>query len=146
MFMIAGIGLALSKFDYSMKQTAMASPPIQYPVLGKLPLDLQLDLEKRQKTDTIYLPGDTVYKTKTITNTKYVKVPQRKRTTDTVYVPMSLPGPQHPVLVNNSIAGDREEHTPVVLQSPKQRSVSLTVDGRVVYSTETDIHSTEDRQ
>lgn len=146
MFMIAGIGLALSKFDYSMKQTAMASPPIQYSVLGKLPLDLQLDLEKRQKRDrdTVYLPADTV--TKTITKTKYVKVPQRKRTTDTVYMPMPIPGPQQPVLVNNNIAGDREEHTPVVLQSPKQRSVSLTVDGRIVYSTENDIHSTEDRQ
>jgi len=144
-FMICGISLGLSRFKITNSQTAMASPPGYY-TPGKLPLDLQLDLEKRHKTDTVYLPGDTVTVTKTVTNTKYVKVPQRKRTTDTLYKVMPIPGPIPALSVNNSIAGDREEYTPVGLQSSKRRSISLTVDGRVVYSTENDIHSTEDRQ
>ena len=144
MFMCSGAFLALDKFEVPGYKTALASPATQYPLLGKLPLDLQLDLEKRQKPDTVYM-RDTVLKDTTVTKIKYVKVPQRKRTTtDTVVMPM--PGPIHSVLVNNSSAGDREEYTPVVLPSSKRRSVSLTVDGRVVYSTENDIHSTEDLQ
>lgn len=143
MFMLGGAFLALKDFKMPGHQTALASPTIQYPLLGKLPLDLQLDLEKRQKTDTVHIT-DTV--TKTVTNTKYVKVPQRKHTTDTLYQPMLIPEPPHSVLVNNSIAGDREEYTPVELIGSKSSSVTLTVDGHVVYSTENDIHSTEDRQ
>ena len=143
--MCAGAFLALDKFEVPGYKTASASPTIQYPMLGKLPLDLQLDLEKRQKIDTI-IKHDTVVKEKIVINKKYVKVPQQKRTTDTLFLPMPIPGPQQGISVNNNSAGDREEHTPVGLQSPKQRSISLTVDGRVVYSTENDIHSTEDRQ
>lgn len=124
-------------------QTALASPAVQYPLLGKLPLDLQLDLGKRLKVDTV-IHHDTI--TKTVTNIKYVKVPQRKHTTDTLFQPMPIPVPQQSVLVNNNIAGDREEHTPVELIGPKSSNITLTVDGRVVYSTENDIHSTEDRQ
>lgn len=145
MFMLSGAFIALREFDVNKHLTAAASPTIQYPMYGKLPLDLQLDLEKRQKTDTI-IKHDTVIEPKIVVKPKYVKVPQRKHTTDTLIEVMPMPGPINSVLVNNNIAGDREEHTPVVLQSPKQRSVSLTVDGQVVYSTENDIHSTEDRQ
>lgn len=147
MFMCAGAFLALDKFEVPGYKTALASPAIQYPLLGKLPLDLQLDLEKRHKADTVFM-RDTVYKDtgSVVSTTKYVKVPQRKHTTDTLIEVMPIPGPIHSVLVNNSSAGDREEYTPVVLPSPKRRSVSLTVDGRVVYSTENDIHSTEDLQ
>ena len=144
--MLSGAFLALHKFETLRYQAALASPAIQYPLIGKLPLDLQLDLEKRQPKDTVYLPGDTVFKEKQVIKPKYVKVPQQKRTTDTLYLSMPIPGPVDGVSVSKSIAGDREEHTPVNLFGPKSNSIILTVDGQVVYSTENDIHSTEDRQ
>jgi hypothetical protein len=142
-FMIFGAGLALQELSTPNTQTAMASPPV-FNYTGKLPLDLQLDLEKRQKTDTVHVM-DTVVREKIVSKIKYVKVPQRKRTTDSIMV-MPIPGPIPDASVNNSIAGDREEHTPDELQSSKQSSITLTVDGQIVYSSENDIHSTEDRQ
>lgn len=50
-----------------------------------LPLDVQLDLDKRTKHDTIYIDRvDTVYKTKT----RKVMVPTVVEKTDTLYVPI----------------------------------------------------------
>lgn len=56
-----------------------------------LPLDVQLDLNKRTKTDTIYVDTsrvDTVYKTKFKTKIRKVPVPQVVEKTDTLYVPV----------------------------------------------------------
>lgn len=50
-----------------------------------LPLDVQLDLDKRTKHDTVYLDRiDTVYKTKI----RKVSVPEVVEKTDTLYVPI----------------------------------------------------------
>ena len=54
-----------------------------------LPLDVQLDLNKRTKTDTIYVDTsrvDTVYKYKT--KIRKVAVPEVVKETDTLYVPV----------------------------------------------------------
>jgi len=56
-----------------------------------LPLDVQLDLNKRTKTDTIYIDTsrvDTVYETKYKTKVRKVTVPEVVKETDTLYVPV----------------------------------------------------------
>ena len=56
-----------------------------------LPLDVQLDLDKRTKTDTIYIDTsrvDTVYETKFKTKIRKVAVPEVVKETDTLYVPV----------------------------------------------------------
>lgn len=133
--------------EHASYNTAMAAIPTFYSS-GKLPLDLQLDLEKRLEKgkecihDTI---RDTIQAK--CNHSKRVKVLKPKHVTDTLYMPMPFPGPMASMPVYNKSSGDREEYTPGELRiGPKPRSVTLTVDGQVVYKSENDIHSTEDRQ
>lgn len=136
-FMMCGAFLALSQQDLQPPgaNTAQAAPTV-LPVLNKLPLEVQLSSDKRQ-TDTVMI-HDTVQ----VTNTVYKRVPKLKCITDTLVLPMLMPGPPVPLPVSY-LSGDREEYTPVLMQSPKQSIIRLTVDGKVVYETENDIHSTE---
>lgn len=107
----------------------------------KLPLDLQLDLEKRQKTDTVYI-HDSIQ----VPITKYVPVVKRTHTTDTLYQVFPMPGPLPSMPVINHASLVREEKPTVLQIGPKPTCVTLTVDGHVVYETGNDIHSTEDLQ
>jgi hypothetical protein len=102
---------------------------------GQLPLDLQLDLAKRIKPDTIVI-HDTVL----VNNTKYIRVPVPKRTTDTLYINVAELQEIEVLPVKNRSPGDREERTLDETQSPKQ-SVILIIDGNQVYSSKTDISS-----
>lgn len=122
--------------------TAMAAV---YPTYnGTLPLDLQLDLDKRTKKDTVTV-HDSIYVK--CNHKERVKVLKPERVTDTLYLPMPMPGPMESMPVYNKLQGDREEYTPGELWiGSKPHSVTLTVDGQVVYKSENDIHSTEDRQ
>lgn len=103
---------------------------------GQLPLDVVLDQAKKIKQDTIVI-HDTV----TVTNTKYVRIPMPGRATDTIYVPLSdLPDLECVASVKNKSSGDREEYT-LDEDSMSNRTVILTIDGKIVYSSKTDIHS-----
>lgn len=92
----------------------------------------------KKEKDTVVVK-DTVYRDKP----KYVYVQKRKRTTDTVYVPMPMPGKLESMSVKN-ISGGREEKPLVGSQRTKRSDIKLTVDGKLVYSTENDNHSAEE--
>jgi hypothetical protein len=57
---------------------------------------------------------------------------------------MPIPGKLDGIAVKNKISGDREEQSHGELQNSKRSSISLTVDGQVVYSSENDNHSAEE--
>ena len=103
---------------------------------GQLPLDLVLDQAKRIKQDTIFI-HDTV----TVTNTKYVRIPVPGHATDTIYVPLSdLPEVECVASVKKETLGVREEQTPGEMRAGPH-IVILSVDGKVVYTSENDNHS-----
>lgn len=136
-FMVSGAFLAMSQLDVSMpgNQIAQAAAPLPM-VIGKLPLELGLKSEERTVADSI--KHDTVLVTKTV----YKRVQKLKCITDTLVLPMPMPGPMTPMPVCIT-SGDREERTLVSTQSPKQSAIRLIVDDRVVYETGNDNSSAE---
>lgn len=77
-------GVAL--FPGNMQAIAQQTFPV-YPTVKGLPLDVQLDLEKRTRVDTVYRDSvrvDTVYKTKI----RKVAVPEVVEIHDTLSVPV----------------------------------------------------------
>ena len=88
---------------------------------GQLPLDLVLDQAKKiNKVDTV-----EVHDTVVVDNTKYVRVPVPGNTTDTLYMPLYVPNHVDGVSVNA-----------VNTEHGKKSTVILTVDGKVVYTTD----------
>ena len=104
---------------------------------GPMPLDMVLDQAKIINQDTIVI-HDTV----TVTNTKYVRIPVPGRATDTIYVPLTdLPEVEIVASVKKENPEVREEHTYDEEARTSPSIVILTVDGRIVYSSENVIHS-----
>lgn len=134
---LAFLGYCLTNSDGTLdvnKNTLYAATIPQTNFNGPLPVDLKLDFAKEIKND------DVKYDTVTVTNTKYVRVPVTKRTTDTIYVANI---PEIDVAsVKNKGPGDRKEETPDEAVSPKP-TVILTIDGKMVYSSENVIQSGE---
>ena len=131
-FLLAGIQMA----------NVAESPPDSYNTASaatfKLPLDVQLDLNKRL-TDTVCVE---IHDTVIVNNTEYVRVSSPENTTDTLYLPMIMPGHMDGISVNNQMKVVREEQTTDEHAcSSKEHTVYLTVDGEVVYSSENDNHS-----
>ena len=88
---------------------------------GQLPLDLVLDQAKKiNKVDTV-----EVHDTVVVDNTKYVRVHVPGNTTDTLYMPLYVPNHVDGVSVNA-----------VNTEHGKKSTVILTVDGKVVYTTD----------
>ena len=147
-FMVCGAFMALMDAPvFPGHQVAIASPPMHLqPLQGLQNVGMPLVTQSSQgtstesvKTDTVVL-RDTVFKVKP----KYVYVQKRRSTTDTVYCPMPIPGKLDGIAVKNKISGDREEQSHGELQNSKRSSISLTVDGQVVYSSGNDNHSAEE--
>lgn len=139
---MAFIGYSITKYgdsnpsDVLLTQNTLRAATIpSWNYNGQLPLDLQLDLAKRIKPDTIVI-HDTV----TVNNTKYVRVPVPRHTTDTIYVPMDSLPEIEVLSVKNRSPGDRKESTLDETPSSKQ-SVVLIIDGTEVYSSKTEINS-----
>lgn len=139
---MAFIGYSITKYgdsnpsDVLLTQNTLRAATIpSWNYNGQLPLDLQLDLAKRIKPDTIVI-HDTV----TVNNTKYVRVPVPRHTTDTIYVPMDSLPEIEVLSVKNKSPGDRKESTLDETLSSKQ-SVVLIIDGTEVYSSKTEINS-----
>lgn len=88
---------------------------------GQMPLDLVLDQAKNiNNVDTVEI-HDTVV----VDNIKYVRVPVPGNTTDTLYMPLYVPNHVDGVSVNAVNTGNDNKST-----------VVLTVDGKVVYTTD----------
>ena len=133
-FMTIVCCLCMTVMGYTIMDNAATSTPAQntlhaatipsWNYNGPMPLDLQLDAAKRIKPDTVFI-HDTV----TVNNTKYVRVPVPKHTTDTIYVPLTdLP---------------EVEITAVKNKSPDEQgqSIVLLIDGNEVYSSKPEINS-----
>lgn len=101
---------------------------------GQLPLDVKLDLAKAIKPDTVVI-HDTV----TVNNTKYVRVPVPRHTTDTIFVPLADLPEIECVSVKNKSPGDREEQSLDELVT--KTGIVLIVDGNTVYSSKNENHS-----
>lgn len=128
---------------FSTYKTISAAPTTVAQVVGK-PLEVRFGSNERLKTDTITI-CDTIRDTVKVTNTKYVKVREPKRTT-VMYKPMPIPGPMACVPVNNKFSKDREEKTLLDSIGSKPNEITLTVDGQVVYSRKNDNYSAEKSQ
>lgn len=119
---------------YMITDYASASPSVQQNALhaatipswnyvGQLPRDLQLDMAKELKKDTVVI-HDTV----TVNNTVYVRVPVPEHITDTVYIPVDSLHGAEVASVKNKSPGNSE------FEENAKRSIVLIVDGTAVYS------------
>lgn len=139
LFAIGGTGLAIyapSHDNSTGYKSASAAPVLNWAPnkYGKLPLDLQLNLEKdttcQECLGNTTVP-DTVYRDSIVYKIKYVRAPKparatKKRLGDSI--PAILPDPP---VVNNFGAG-REENPADTIGPPKE-SIILIVDGEEVY-------------
>ena len=136
-FAIAGICLAIQSNSSSTGYSQNAIHASTLPKYGtpKLPLDLQLDLEKKySKTDTVYLPSDTVY----VEKQQKAKSGRRAHTLKSAVISrqsLRSPACDPDTIIKNKVCGDREEHTPDTIGPPKE-SIILVVDGEEVYKRE----------
>jgi len=135
-FLVAGISLAIQdKNDspvFKHQTISAATVPTVYSLPG-LPLDLQLDLKKKyEKTDTVFIPSDTVFVEKIVrVKPKYTA----EHTTARAALKrqgLDIPASEPDSIVKNKVCGDREEYTPDTIGPPKV-SIILTVDGEEVY-------------
>lgn len=117
-----------STIDVSMPHGTLSAATISTPKgtdngqMFQIPTDILLDQAKKLTTVT-----DTVviYDTVQVTNTKYIKVPDPKCTTDTLYMPLFIPNEVEGASVKNRSPGQT-----------KKSVVVLSVDGQVVYKTD----------
>lgn len=130
-FAIAGISLATMENKVTMqKHMTISAATVPDCRIYDLPLDLQLDLKnKYNKTDTVYIPSDTVFVEKQIARKctrkhigAYAAIKRQG---------LSIPAPEPDSIVNN-ICVVREEKTTDSIGPPKA-SIILTVDGEEVY-------------
>lgn len=135
-FCIAGACLAFTENEKSEKSfsgATISAATLPINMEGKLPLDLQLDLEKKYtKTDTVYTPMEII-----CVSSSKVNKPKQKRAHTLAYAAakrqgQSIPAPEPDPPVKNQVCGDREENTPDTIGPPKA-SIILTVDGEEVF-------------
>ena len=134
-FAIAGICLAIQDNSSSPGYNQNAIHASTLPKYGtpKLPLDLQLDLEKKySKTDTVYLPSDTVFVTKQQKAKPKVRRAHTLKSASMSRQSLRSPAYNPDSIVKNKVCGDREENTPDTIGPPKG-SIILVVDGKEVY-------------
>lgn len=134
-FTVCGVCLAFTEHDdktFSGQTIAAAPVPYYSTTVPSLPLDLQLDLEKKYKsTDTVYVDGakDTVFVERIIKPKRHKAVgwaeAKRNREVFTPIEPDSLLKESPPEAV-------REEQPADITGTPKV-SIVLTVDGKEVY-------------
>ena len=153
-FMIAGVSAAFMDYSPPSGKTLMAAtlpqqPPLMWNTNGKLPLDLQLDLDKRLSRETPTVNEnrvDTIYVDKIKWKTRYKTVPARTTAREVgshmvAVTPDSMP---HAPTIYGTL--EREEQPNDIVRSSNECSIQLTVDGVIVYQSEDVIHSTEESQ
>ena len=153
--MIAGAGLAISNLNQLPQNTiAAANMPTDRPVpvivgSNSLPLDIQLDLDKRasEKRAT----SDTIASDSVLDKVKPVK--QKARSKKRAHITHSGPGNPLAAVTPDSLSSrpankdmlDREEKSKEGVVAPKATSIQLIINGVVVYSVN-DNHSAEEGQ
>ena len=149
------VAISAAFMDYSppsnkIMMAATIPEPLQWNTNGLMPLDLQLDLDKRLSRETSTVEPeritDTVYVDKIKWKTRYKTVTARTAARKvgehlTAVTPDSMP--HAPTIISTL---DREEQPNDIVHSPNECSIQLTVDGVVVYQSEDVIHSTEESQ
>ena len=149
-FMIAGVSAAFMDYSPPSNKTMMAATmpePLQWNVTGKLPLDLQLDLEERLSHEPCIKDSINIIDSVRIINkvrwkTRYKDVADRTTAREVGTHPMAvIPDSmsKNPTIISTL---DREEQPSEVAGVSKTPSIQLTVDGEVVYSRD-DNHSAE---
>lgn len=145
--MIAGISLAIWDNPVGKHQQLVAAPVPQWGANSLVPLDLKLNLDKRQLNESPTIK-DSVHIRDSIRITEKVKWKIRYKNVAARTVarnegmhlaavtPDSMPNAP---LLNNSTLG-REEQPKEIADTSKVSSIQLTVDGKVVYS-KNDNHS-----
>jgi hypothetical protein len=134
-FAIAGISLAINENNNSTgySQNAIHASTLPYIEAPKLPLDVQLDLEKKYtKTDTVYVPQELMVvaeKSKSITKSRSAHT---RKSTVSKRQELRSPVVEPDTLMKSQVCGDREEYTPDTIGPPKE-SIILIVDGEEVY-------------
>lgn len=136
-FAVCGVGLAISEKNAAgISHPSVSAATIPYYTFPKLPLDVQLDLDKKYKSDpeppirdTVFIKGKEIIKYKY--KTKYVPAP------DTGSTAVKPDSPNIPVeielgAVKNKAGVVREEQTTDSVGPPKE-SIILLVDGKEVY-------------
>jgi hypothetical protein len=143
--MLAGISLAVFNTGDMKHQTVMAQPPpFKWKVQpGKLPLDIQLDLDKRQNErahdsiniiDSVHIRDSVRIVEKIKWKTRYKNVADRTAAREVGMHPAAVtPDSMSPAPTRISTLG-REEQPNEVVDTSKVSSIQLTVDGKVVYS------------
>ena len=151
--MFAAISAAFMDYSPPSNKTLMAATmpaPLQWNANSLVPLDLQLDLDKRLSRETPTVETvrvvDTVYVDKIKWKTRYKTVSARTAAREvgehmTAVTPDSLP--HGPTIISTL---DREEQPKDIVDQPNWPSIQLTVDGVIVYQSEDEIHSTEESQ
>ena len=152
-FMIAGVSAAFMDYNPPSNKTMMAATipePLQWNTKGLMPLDLQLDLDKRLSRETPTVEPerivDTVYVDKVRWKTRYKTVAARTTAREVgEHMPAVTPDsmPHVPTIISTL---EREEQPNDFEESPNGPSIQLTVDGVIVYQSEDVIHSTEESQ
>lgn len=152
-FMIAGVSAAFMDYNPPSNKTMMAATipePLQWNTNGLMPLDLQLDLDKRLSHETPTVEPerivDTVYVDKIKWKTRYKTVAARTTAREVgEHIPAVTPDsmPHVPTIISTL---EREEQPNDFEESPNGPSIQLTVDGVIVYQSEDVIHSTEESQ
>lgn len=152
-FMIAGVSAAFMDYNPPSNKTMMAATipePLQWNTNGLMPLDLQLDLDKRLSHETPTVEPerivDTVYVDKIKWKTRYKTVAARTIAREVgEHIPAVTPDsmPHVPTIISTL---EREEQPNDFEESPNGPSIQLTVDGVIVYQSEDVIHSTEESQ
>ena len=151
--MLAGAFLALHEFDINKHIQIQAGQPAplvwNIPKGNVIPLDLQLDLEKRQTSDfvkdSINIVDSIRWVDKYVYKVKYKTVSDRTTARNVGEHIEAVTPDSLPVCPTEICAPEREEQPGEIVGVPKTPSVQLTIDGNVVYSTD-DIHSTGEGQ
>lgn len=142
--MIAGAGLAISNLNQLPQNTiAAANLPIDRPVpvivgSNSLPLDIQLDLDK--KASEKRATSDTITSNSVLNTVKPVK--QKARSKKRAHITHSGPGNPLAAVTPDSLSSrpankdmlDREEQSKENVVPSKGASIQLIVNGVVVYS------------
>lgn len=140
-FAYAGFSLAIAEKNHNESvakhQTLMAATLPNYSnVLSNMPLDVQLDLNKKTKPEKEYVPYEIIVVKDTTSAPKVINpVHKKKRTSARATVKrqgLGTPAIMPDSAVKNKVCGDREEYTPDSIAPPKG-SICLVVDGEVVY-------------
>jgi len=147
--MILGVATAFMNFQFPSNKIAMAQPaPIQF-VRPGMPLDLQLDLDKRLSResspikDSINIIDSIRWETKIRWKTRYKDAPERTAAREVGTHPLAVTPDSMKKNPAEMCTVVREEKATDIVDTPKVSSIQLIVDDKIVYSSN-DNHSAEE--